>query len=115
MIQLESVHKRFGGHDVLKDMTLQVNRGECYVIMGRSGMGKSVTLKHIIGVLAPDRGRVLVTGKNVPEMGKKELMALRRSMGYLFQSGALINWLDVYENVALPLRENRIVPDSEVR
>ena len=114
MITLDKVHKALGGRKVLQDMDLHVKKGECFVIMGRSGMGKSVTLKHIIGVLAPDAGRVVVDGRDLAQLTKKELMELRRSMGYLFQSGALINWLTVAENVALPLRENRLCPEQEV-
>ena len=114
MIILEHVYKELGGKLVLKDMNLHVKKGECFVIMGRSGMGKSVTLKHIMGIIKPDKGRVIVAGKEVPKQDKKGLMALRKKMGYLFQSGALINWLSVYDNVALPLRESRSFSEKEI-
>jgi phospholipid/cholesterol/gamma-HCH transport system ATP-binding protein len=85
-----------------------------YVLMGPSGCGKSVTLKHIIGILTPDRGEVLVDGAPVPVQDQAQLMILRRRMGYLFQNGALINWLTVAENVALPLREHTRLPRQEI-
>ncbi len=115
MILLDHVYKSFGGREVLKDMCLHVAKGECYVIMGRSGIGKSVTLKHVIGVVTPDKGKVIVDGVDVPNAKRKELSELRKRIGYLFQSGALINWLNVFENVALPLREHRMGTEEEIR
>lgn len=114
MIELRDVWKELGGRQILRGMSFTVPKGMTYVIMGPSGVGKSVTLKHIIGVLTPDRGSVKVDGREVPEMTRVELMALRRRMGYLFQNGALINWLTVFDNVALPLRENSKMSRSEV-
>ncbi len=113
-IVLEDVHKAFGTRKVLQGLSFSVHEGETYVIMGGSGSGKSVTLKHIIGLLRPDRGSVKVEGKEVPALNREGLMALRRRMGYLFQSGALINWLTVYENIALPLRENTKLTETEI-
>ncbi len=115
MILLDHVYKSFGGREVLKDMCLHVARGECFVIMGRSGIGKSVTLKHVIGVVYPDKGKVIVDGMDVPNAPRKELSELRKRIGYLFQSGALINWLSVFENVALPLREHKMGSEEEIR
>ncbi len=115
MILLDHVYKSFGGREVLKDMCLHVAKGECFVIMGRSGIGKSVTLKHVIGVVTPDKGKVVVNGVDVPNASRKELNELRKKIGYLFQSGALINWLSVFENVALPLREHRMGKEEEIR
>ena len=106
MIELHDVAKSFGVRRVLDGLTLQVPKGKTYVLMGRSGTGKSVTLKHVIGVLKPDRGTVLVDGLDVAHLQQHELMNLRKRIGYLFQNGALINWLTVAENVALPLREH---------
>jgi phospholipid/cholesterol/gamma-HCH transport system ATP-binding protein len=105
-IRLTDVHKALGGRPVLRGLSLAVPRGKNYVLMGRSGTGKSVTLKHVIGILKPDRGSVQVDGIEVPELDRKGLMDLRRRMGYLFQHGALINWLTVAQNVALPLQEH---------
>ena len=106
MIDLVDVWKTFGTREVLRGLSFVVPRGKTYVLMGRSGSGKSVTLKHVIGILKPDRGSVKVDGMEVGELQPKQLAALRTRMGYLFQSGALINWLTVEQNVALPLEEH---------
>lgn len=115
VIKLDGVRKTFGDREVLRGMSFEVAAGETFVIMGGSGCGKSVTLKHIIGILYPDAGTVTVEGHDVPSLDKQGLMALRRRMGYLFQSGALINWLTVFENVALPLREHTKLTEPEIR
>jgi len=105
---LEGVHKAFdGGPPVLAGLDLEVRRRETLVIIGRSGTGKSVMLKHIVGLLQPDRGRVRVFGTDLARVRAKEMLAIRLKIGYLFQSGALLNWLRVDENVALPLIEHR--------
>lgn len=114
MIELSDVHKRLGDREILKGLTLTVPNGMNYVLMGPSGTGKSVTLKHVIGIFRPDRGSVKVDAQEVPAMDHGQLMALRRRMGYLFQNGALINWLTVAENVALPLREHSRLPKREI-
>lgn len=106
MIQLTDVHKRLGETDILKGMSFTVPDGKNYVLMGQSGIGKSVTLKHVVGVLRPDRGSIQVDGLEVPELDRQGLMKLRQRMGYLFQNGALINWQTVAENVSLPLKEH---------
>ena len=106
MIVLEGVHKKLGDRVILDGLDLEVPEGLNYVLMGRSGTGKSVTLKHVIGILKPDAGEVIVDGIDVPSLKAKDLQDLRRRMGYLFQNGALINWLTVLQNVALPLREH---------
>ncbi|MBZ0151211.1 MAG: ATP-binding cassette domain-containing protein, partial [Planctomycetes bacterium] len=114
MIELQDVHKRLGGRQILDGLTLAVPKGMTFVLMGPSGTGKSVTLKHIIGILRPDSGSVQVDGQEVPRMDRNQLMALRRRMGYLFQNGALINWLSVAANVALPLQEHSKLGKGEV-
>lgn len=115
MIELRDVHKTLGGRPILKGMSFQVPTGTTYVLMGRSGIGKSVTLKHLVGILKPDRGEVLVDGVNVPSLDSEGLKDLRRKMGYLFQNGALINWLTVAQNVSLPLEEHSRLPRAEIR
>jgi len=115
VIRYERVCKRFGPKVVLHDLDLTVRRGETLAIMGPSGIGKSVTLRHAVGLLHPDSGRVLVEGHDMATIEQEDLVALRRRMGYLFQDGALINWLSVGENVALPLRENTTLAESEIR
>lgn len=115
MIELRDVTKRLGGRVILDGMTLVVPQGMNYVLMGPSGSGKSVTLRHVIGILKPDSGSVQVDGQEVPTMTRGQLMTLRRRMGYLFQNGALINWLSVADNVALPLQEHSELGRGEVR
>lgn len=114
LIALREVRKSFGSQTVLDGLTLEVPAGTSLVLMGPSGSGKSVILKHVIGLLKPDAGRVEVLGRSVPDLGREELRALRRDMGYLFQHSALINWLSVFDNVALPLRESRGLPEEEI-
>ena len=115
MIELEDVHKKLGGRAILQGITFTVSEGTTYVLMGRSGTGKSVTLKHIVGVLEPDSGSVRVAGIEVPAQDSQGLMRLRKRMGYLFQNGALINWLTVARNVALPLEEHTRMGKQEIR
>jgi phospholipid/cholesterol/gamma-HCH transport system ATP-binding protein len=107
VIVLSGVHKTFNGFEVLRGLDLEIRAHETLVIIGRSGSGKSVTLKHIVGLLAPDRGTVRIFGKDLSTIAPKELLQIRLKVGYLFQSGALINWLRIDENVALPLRAHR--------
>lgn len=114
VIRFENVSKRFGSKVVLDGLDLEVHRGETLVIMGPSGTGKSVTLRHAIGLMKPDSGRVTVEGHDMSKIRPKELAELRRGMGYLFQDAALINWLNVRDNVSLPLRENTDMPEKEI-
>ncbi len=115
IIRYDGVSKRFGAKVVLKDLDLEVHRGETLAIMGPSGIGKSVTLRHAVGLLQPDSGRVVVEGHDLATIEPSDLVDLRRRMGYLFQEGALINWLSVGDNVALPLRENTSLSEEEIR
>jgi len=115
LIELIDVHKTLGGKKVLAGMNLAINRGETYTIIGRSGIGKSVTLKHIVGVMKPDSGRVIVDNIEVQNLSRRQLERFRAKFGYLFQSSALLNSLNVLENVALPLREHTKMSESEIR
>jgi phospholipid/cholesterol/gamma-HCH transport system ATP-binding protein len=108
IIEMKNVHKTFGTRKILKGTDVSVRKGETMVILGPSGTGKSVTLKHITGLVAPDEGDCLLFGESISFSEEKVRRRLRARMGVLFQSGALINWLSVYENVALPLREHKI-------
>ncbi len=107
--------KAFGSRTVLDDVTLDVPQGRAFCLLGRSGTGKSVTLKHMIGLLLPDDGRVIVRGKDVPRLNRPELAELRRTMGFLFQNAALFDSTTVGENVAFPLRRHTDWPDSKIR
>jgi phospholipid/cholesterol/gamma-HCH transport system ATP-binding protein len=104
-IEFVHVSKAFDDEPVLVDVSFEVRRGEMVVVLGRSGVGKSVMLKHILGFLQPDEGRVFVTGREVSAMTERELMDVRRHITMVFQSGALFDSLTVAENVAYPLRE----------
>ena len=115
VIRYDKVCKRFGERVVLKDLDLEVRRGETLAVMGPSGIGKSVTLRHAVGLLHADSGLVEVDGHDMKTIARDDLRDLRRRMGYLFQEGALINWLSAGENVALPLRENTKLPEEEIK
>jgi phospholipid/cholesterol/gamma-HCH transport system ATP-binding protein len=114
-IRLEHVTKSFDGRKVLDDVTLDVPKGQAFCLLGRSGTGKSVTLKHIMGLLHPDEGRVIVHGKDVPTLTRQDLAEVRRSMGFLFQNSALFDSITVGENVAFPLRRHTDWPDEKIR
>lgn len=103
-IELKNLHKAFGSLEVLNGFTLEVNEGETLSIIGSSGAGKSVTLKHIVGLIEPDQGEVWVDGQHVGELELEELYELRRKVGYVFQFAALFDSMTIYENVAMGLR-----------
>lgn len=106
MIEINSLHKSFGNNNVLKGVNLKINKGETLVIIGRSGCGKSVLIKHIVGLLEPDSGFVKVEDQVVNDLREKELFELRRKFGFLFQGAALFDSMTVEENVSLPLVES---------
>ncbi len=115
MIRFENVVKKFDGREVLSGVSFNVEKGEILAIVGPSGTGKSVTLKHIVRLLTPSSGRVLFDGCDVSTLEGGALTAMRDRMGYLFQGGALLGWLTVFENVALPLRECTKLSESEIQ
>ncbi|MGL4854479.1 MAG: ABC transporter ATP-binding protein [Lentisphaeria bacterium] len=115
MIKLENVLKEFGSQAVLDGVNLEIKEGELVVIVGPSGTGKSVTLKHILGLMQPDSGDVFIAGKNIKSLNKKEAEKMRSMFGVLFQSGALINWLSIGDNIALPLFEKTKMRDDEIQ
>jgi phospholipid/cholesterol/gamma-HCH transport system ATP-binding protein len=105
MISVRDLHKRLGAQHVLRGIELDVTRGETCVVLGRSGGGKSVLLKHLIGLLQPTSGNVIVDGEDISHLPERKLGALRKKVGILFQSGALFDSMNVGENIAFPLRE----------
>jgi phospholipid/cholesterol/gamma-HCH transport system ATP-binding protein len=107
MIEIKNLHKSFGENKVLQGVNLEIDTGETLVIIGRSGCGKSVLIKHIVGLLYPDDGHVKVEGKTVDEMSMKELYELRTKFGFLFQGSALFDSMTVEENISLPLEESK--------
>jgi phospholipid/cholesterol/gamma-HCH transport system ATP-binding protein len=115
VIQLESVTKSFDGVKVLDEVSLEVPAGRAFGLLGRSGTGKSVTLKHIIGLMRPDAGRVLVHGQDVSRLERRELGQARQRMGFLFQNSALFDSISVGENVAFPLRRHTDWKDRKIR
>jgi phospholipid/cholesterol/gamma-HCH transport system ATP-binding protein len=114
MISLENIHKSFGANHVLNGFTLEVREGETMVIIGYSGTGKSVAIKHIVGLLEPDEGTVFVDGLEVPKLKRRELYALRSHIGYVFQFSALFDSLTVNENVAMGLRKIGTFTSGEI-
>ena len=115
MIQLKDVYKAFGPKKVLQGFTLDVPEGETMVIIGYSGTGKSVAIKHIVGLLEPDAGEVWVDGLRVDALPRRELYALRARIGYVFQFAALFDSLTIGENVAMGLRKQGELSDREIR
>jgi len=114
MIEFIDVYKSFGTHQVLNGLNFKINQGESFAIIGRSGCGKSVTLKLMVGLLKPESGKVIVDGIDVAKAYGEKLNQVRRKFGFLFQSGALLNSLAVGDNIALPLREQGVVPEPEI-
>ena len=115
MIQLVDVHKSFGAKKVLTGFTLDVNEGETMVIIGYSGSGKSVAIKHIVGLLHPDKGTVFVDGLEVPNLARRDLYELRQHIGYVFQFAALFDSLSIGDNVAMGLRKRGKLNDGEIQ
>jgi phospholipid/cholesterol/gamma-HCH transport system ATP-binding protein len=114
-IEIVDLHKAFGGNHVLRGVNLTVRSGTTTVILGGSGSGKSVLMKHMIGLLRPDRGQVLVEGEDVARLEGPELDRVRRKFGMVFQMAALFDSMTVYDNVAFPLHEHRKdLPETEV-
>lgn len=112
-IEFRDVSKSFGEQDVLRDVSFYMNRGETTVILGRSGVGKSVSLKLILGFLKPDSGRIIVAGQDIADLAEKDLMPIRRRVTMVFQAGALFDSLTVAQNVAFPMEAlGNVAPDK---
>ena len=114
MIRLVDVHKSFGPKKVLQGFSLDVEEGETMVIIGYSGSGKSVAIKHIVGLLEPDQGTVFVDGKEVPRLTRPELYDLRSDIGYVFQFAALFDSMSIGDNVAMGLRKEHKLSEEEI-
>ena len=114
-IECRELHKAFGGRPVLRGVSLDIREGETYTILGGSGSGKSVCLKHMIGLLRPDAGQVFVFGSEVSRLSERELVAVRKNIGMVFQGAALFDSLSVFENVAYPLREHWDADEEQIR
>ncbi len=114
MIRFENVTKRLGGRNVLENLSFEIGEGEIFAIVGPSGTGKSVTLKHMVRLLTPTSGSVWIDGTEVSALYGSDLDKVRGRFGYLFQGGALLGWMTVAENIALPLRENTRMSEAEI-
>jgi phospholipid/cholesterol/gamma-HCH transport system ATP-binding protein len=115
MIVIEDLHKWFGDHHVLKGINLKIEKGKITVILGRSGCGKTVLVKHIIGLLKPDRGKIYIDGVEITSLSWRKMKEVVKKFGMLFQGSALFDSMTVEENVAFPLREHTRLPESEIK
>ena len=115
MIRIENLYKSFNGFEVLKGVSCQVEKGEILALMGRSGYGKSVLLKHVAGLMKPDRGHIFIDKEDICCLRGHSLEQLRSRLGFLFQNGALFDSLTVFENVAFPMREKTKSSEQEIR
>ncbi|RMF77272.1 MAG: ABC transporter ATP-binding protein [Nitrospirae bacterium] len=114
MIRLEKITKAFGEQVVFQDLDLTVEKGKTTVILGPSGTGKSVLLKHIVGLLRPDSGRIYLEGRDITDLAGREREALMHRFGFVFQGAALFDSMNVFDNLAFGLRENHLCPESEI-
>jgi phospholipid/cholesterol/gamma-HCH transport system ATP-binding protein len=115
LVEISGVHYSVGGRSIFSGLDITIPRGRITAIMGPSGTGKTTLLRLMTGQIRPDRGRILVDGQDVGKLSTADLYRLRRRMGMLFQNGALLTDLDVFENVAFPLREHTRLPESIIR
>ena len=114
MIEINNLKKSFGSKHVLKGVNLKIEKGMTTVIIGASGCGKSVLLKHIIGLIRPDEGQIIIDGEDITKMDEKQIYNIRRKFGFLFQSAALFDSMTVGENVGIGLRENGSLSKQEI-
>lgn len=115
MIEVVNIHKSFNGQEVLRGVNLRVEKGETLALIGGSGKGKSVLLKHIIGLMRPDKGKVLIDNQDIGHLRGRALKRLKERLGIVFQGGALFDSLTVLENVAFPLREKTRMKEPQIR
>lgn len=114
MIEVRQLHRSFGSKPILEDVSFRIERGEAVVIIGRSGGGKSVLLKHLIGLLMPEQGDVLIDGENLSGLSERELLRVRSRFGMVFQGAALFDSMTVAENVSFPLRRQKQLTSGEI-
>ena len=114
MIKVANVNKSFGEQAVLKDISFEVSEGESVAIIGRSGTGKSVLIKHLVGLLNPDAGEVFIESENLVGMAERQLLKIRQKFGMLFQEAALFDSMNVFENIAFPLRRKGLTDAKEI-
>jgi phospholipid/cholesterol/gamma-HCH transport system ATP-binding protein len=115
IVEVVGLRKSFDHNEVLRGVSFRLEKGETLVVMGGSGSGKTVLLRHVAGLVRPDTGEVRVFGRNIEGLSEEALLPIRRRMGYVFQGAALFDSLSVFENVAYPLREHTHLPEAEIR
>ncbi len=115
LIEFINVTKEFGPQKVLKGVNLRIYEGETLAIIGKSGTGKSVLLKHIIGLIHADSGQILINGESIDHLEKNIIKSFQKKLSYMFQENALFDFMNIYENIALPLKENPQFPKSEIK
>ena len=115
MIKVSGLSKSFNGQCILDDVSLHIKSGELIVVLGESGTGKSVLLKHLMGLLKPDAGTIRIDGEDITRFSEKKLLKVRRKIGYLFQEGALYDFMDTFENIAFPLKEHTALKAKDIQ
>jgi len=115
MIEFKNVKKEFSGKPVLRGMTFFIEKGETISLVGTSGAGKTVTIKHMVRLLDPTSGRICIDGEDIQDLPSEELGRVRKKFGFLFQGSALLQWMSVFDNIALPLRETQKLPEDEIQ
>ncbi|MBP9854425.1 MAG: ATP-binding cassette domain-containing protein [Candidatus Omnitrophica bacterium] len=115
MIQVSNVYKSFNGQPVLDNINFKISSGEIVVILGESGTGKSVLLNNMMGLLKPDQGQIMINGQDITQLKEKQLLELRKSIGFLFQEGALYDFMNCFDNIAFPLREHTRLKEKDIR
>lgn len=115
MIKVDHLSKTLGDQKILDRISFQVSEGEILIILGPSGIGKTVLLKHLIGLWQPDEGRIIINGQDITKISQAQQLKIRKDFGYLFQEGALYDFMNVFENVAFPLREHTDFNAQKIR
>jgi phospholipid/cholesterol/gamma-HCH transport system ATP-binding protein len=115
MIEIKNLYRSFNGNPVLKGVSLKIVKGELMALIGRSGIGKSVLLKHVVGLMQPDSGTILINNTDIHRLRGTQLTEMRKQFGFLFQGGALFDSMTVYDNVAFPMRERTSMDESQIR
>jgi phospholipid/cholesterol/gamma-HCH transport system ATP-binding protein len=115
MIEIKNLYRSFNGNPVLKGISLNIRRGDLLALIGRSGIGKSVLLKHVVGLMQPDSGTIFINNTDIHRLRGKKLTEIREQFGFLFQGGALFDSMTVYDNVAFPMREKTNFSEAQIR
>ncbi|MGE0267939.1 MAG: ABC transporter ATP-binding protein [Candidatus Omnitrophota bacterium] len=115
MIRVSNVSKSFNGQPVLENVSLTIGQGEIVAILGESGTGKSVLLNIIMGLIKPDSGKIMIGDRDITQLSEKQLLELRKSIGFLFQEGALYDFMNCFDNIAFPLREHTRLKEKAIR